>query len=307
MTDAAVLKTFLLEPIACALCGPAPSKVLFEQRLDIDSFNAYAFSARRARKRMHYRIVVCKQCGLIRSDPVLDRASIEALYTESVFLFKEEEKYAAITYAGLIERLLPEIGGVEKNRRLLEIGCSTGFFLREAVRMGLNQSLGFEPSLECVRHAAPEVRPFIVNDVYHPEAVQDRIFDLVVSFHVFDHLVDPVGLLESAVSRLRPGGHVLLVCHDAQALSAKILGSHSPIFDVEHIFLFSQKTIGQLLNKVGLDIVKTGPLKNRYPLGYWLRMAPFINQWAGFLPKSLSEMAVTLSAGNLFAIGRKQD
>jgi SAM-dependent methyltransferase len=173
--------------------------------------------------------------------------------------------------------------------------------------MGMDQSLGFEPSRECVQSAIPEVRPMIINDVYRPESIQGKTFDLIVSFHVFDHLIDPVGLLESAVSKLRPGGHVLLVCHDAQALSAKILGSLSPIFDVEHIFLFSQQTIGRLLNKAGLDIVKIGSLNNRYPLGYWLRMAPIVNKWVGFLPKSLAEKAIALNAGNLFAIGRKRD
>ncbi len=300
-------KTFSLKPTVCLFCGPAPSKTVFREHLSPESFTGYAFSARRERRRTHYRIVRCERCGLVRSDPVLDESSINALYTESKFLFSGEEAYAAKTYADLLGSLLPRMGGVEKNRRLIEIGCSTGFFLKEAVRLGCDQATGFEPSRECVERADPSLKGRIINDVYRPDAVAGKEFDLVCSFHVFDHLADPLGLLRSAMERLRPGGSVLVVCHDVGAASARILGDFSPIFDVEHIYLFSMKTMRMLFEQAGLEIVEIGTLKNRYPMGYWLRMAPLVGGLVRCLPRAARDFPIALNAGNLYAVGRKKE
>ena len=73
-------------PTACAICGAgAPSKELYAANFSVDDITPARFSARRLPDRIHYRMVRCLQCGLVRSDPVLDEATLGHLYAESTF------------------------------------------------------------------------------------------------------------------------------------------------------------------------------------------------------------------------------
>ena len=287
----------------CPFCGSADGPILYRARLYPDSFTEHSFSARRTRRREHYRIVRCATCSLVRSNPILDENRMNALYQASKFIFPEEERYAAETYASLFARLTGgQAGAVES---LLEIGCSTGFFLERALDLGVKEVVGFEPSRDCVARARQPVRDRIIRDVYRPELLAGRTFDAVCSFHVFDHLRDPKAVLASAVEHLNPGGCAVLVCHDVEGWTARLLGDFSPIFDVEHVCLFSRKTMAMLLESAGLEAIEVGPLSNRYPLGYWLRLLPAAGALAGWLPKFLARIPIALKAGNLYGFGRR--
>lgn len=289
----------------CLFCANAHDRILFKQALDDSSFTGYSFSARRNRPKQHYRIVAYRKCGLVRSDPVLSENRINRLYADSGFLFGEEAEFAARTYGELLQKFLADTANKKKPESLLEIGCSTGFFLEKAIQAGIPYVLGFEPSRECRARAHESVRDLIINDVFKPSLLDKRKFDIICGFHVIDHLSDPLALLTSAAGHLNPGGHLMLVCHDVNALSARILGDMSPIFDVEHIYLFSQRTVRLLLERAGLKMIQVGPLANTYPLGYWMRMLPVLNRLLNLIPGSVRKMPVRIKAGNLYAWGRK--
>ena len=52
------------------------SEELYPAQLDPAAFTASVFSARRLPDRTHYRMVRCRRCGLVRSDPVLDAEAV---------------------------------------------------------------------------------------------------------------------------------------------------------------------------------------------------------------------------------------
>jgi len=292
-----------LSETKCIFCENAEDKVVYPQRISNSSFTGYAYSARRKRKREHYRTVACKSCSLVRANPVIKEDVQNELYSESQFIFSEEERFVAKTYANLLKKICVEYSADIKS--LMEVGCSTGFFLKQAMDMGIEDVVGFEPSNDCVSHAVEEIKEKIIADKYDPSLMPDKFFDLVCSFHVFDHLRHPSEVLDNMVEKLNPGGHVLLVCHDVESWSAKLLRSFSPIFDIEHIYLFSKKTLRMLLENSGIEVLEVGSLENTYPLAYWMRMTPVLNKIVGILPKFIQEIPVTLKPGNLYIIGRK--
>ena len=305
MTAASTDAMLEMHPTTCLFCGAGSAvRELFPACLTAESFTAYAFSARRERKREHYRIVSCASCGLIRSDPVVDATALERLYQGSEFLSNAEAPFAAHSYRLLLEALLRRHGDAQGVTRLLEIGCSNGFFLEEALKMGIPHLLGFEPSASCRDHAPPAVRESIRTEPFTAEALHDGVFDLVCSFHVIDHLHDPLAVLKEAA--VRDGGFTLLVCHDVASLSARLLGERSPIFDVEHIYLFSRDTLRLLLEHAGFEALEVGSLANTYPLGYWMRLMPELHGLLTLLPETVKRLPVRLRAGNLYAFGRKR-
>ena len=94
----------------------------------------------------------------------------------------------------------------------------------------------------------------------------------------------------------------MLVCHDVDAATTRLLRTRSPIFDVEHLQLFSKRTASRLLSDAGLRVVTVRHFANRYPLGYWLRLAPVPDLLRRALA-SLGSVPLTLPAGNLLAVG----
>lgn len=300
MPEAAVDK---LVATPCLFCASAADQELYPARLYADSFSGYSFSARRLRRREHYRLVRCNGCGLVRSDPVAPPQRLQGLYQESEYLYQDEAPHAARTYDQLIAGLLSRHPGGPAPASLLEIGCGSGHFLALAQARGLTVT-GFEPSRDCWDQSPPQVRGCIIPDIFSPTSLEGRRFDLAASFHVFDHLFNPLEVLGQIREHLNPGGRVLLVCHDVAAWSAKLLGDRSPIFDVEHIYLFSRSTLARLVEREGFEVLELGSLTNRYPLRYWLRMAPGGAILAKMLPRVCLDALVSLRAGNLYVWAR---
>jgi hypothetical protein len=111
-------------------------------------------------------------------------------------------------------------------------------------------------------------------------------------------------------SILNPGGLFVTVTHNLEAFSARMLGDKSPIFDIEHLQLFSEKTIRALLQRAGFTDIRVMPVWNRYPIHYWMKLAPLPHNLKNALIKVtkqgiLATMACSLPAGNIAAVARK--
>ncbi len=89
-----------------------------------------------------------------------------------------------------------------------------------------------------------------------------------------EHVPDPAALCRDALALLQPGGALMLVCHDRRAPLNRALGRLSPIMDIEHLQLFSQASVRALLERTGFAGVEVRRITNRYPLHYWLKLAP---------------------------------
>lgn len=290
-----------LHATSCAICGPGvASTELFPAKFSEEDYNAAVFSARRLPDGVHYRIVKCNQCGLLRSDPVADEDVINQLYSESTFDYGGEVDGLKQTYIRYARIAAPQAKSV------LEIGCGTGFFLEAALDNGFIEVAGVEPGKQVVAMASDRVRDKIAVDIMRPGLFSSK-FDLVCLFQVFDHLSDPLGILKECKALLSNGGRILLLNHNTDALSAKILGEKSPIFDIEHTYLYSPSTIAKILEKAGFKVVKQGSVRNTYSLAYLTRLVPGLRKVSPKLPRGLAGLQLTVPLGNLYAVGEVVD
>jgi hypothetical protein len=106
---------------------------LYPANFDWHAFNPAIFSARRLPDRIHYRIVKCNVCGLVRSDPIVAPEVLAQLYAQTTFDYAGEVANLKLTYGRHLAKLTNY--GVQKGA-LLEIGWGNGFFLEEALRHG---------------------------------------------------------------------------------------------------------------------------------------------------------------------------
>lgn len=298
-----------LHPTCCAICRtPGNAVQLYPANFDPGDFNPEIFSARRLPDRIHYRMVRCNTCGLVRSDPVADAATLGELYRQSTFDYGAEVANLRRTYGKYLDRLAP-FGG--EKHALLEIGCGNGFFLEEAQARGYAAVRGVEPSAEAIANAAPAVRDRIVCDMMRPGLFEEATFDAVCLLQVFDHLPDPAGVLAESFRVLKPGGLVLILNHNIHAVSARLLGERSPIIDLEHTYLYSPATLSRLARDQRFTVCETGSVWNSYTLRYLMRLVPFPvglkSRLIAFLAGNpLGGLQLSVPLGNLYLIARKE-
>jgi SAM-dependent methyltransferase len=292
----------------CAICGTNGNAVeLYPANFALGDLTAHTFSARRLPDGIRYRLVQCRVCGLVRSDPVIDAETMTALYRDSTLDYGEEIDNLRQTYGGALDRL-SYFGG--KRDSLLEIGCGNGFMLEEALTRGYAEVRGIEPSYAAADVAAPNVKELIVRDVMRPGMFPMCSFDVVCLFQTFDHIPDPAALLDECRRLLRPNGLLVAFNHNVRAVSARLLGSKSPIIDIEHTYLYSPDTITRIVSDHGFHVLHVGPVRNRYSVHYLCRLLPLPVSAKERLLRMLDRTAfgrVTLSVplGNLLLIARK--
>lgn len=277
-----------LNPTRCAICHTKDNATeLYAANFDLQAFNPVVFSARRLPDRIHYRMVKCNTCGLVRSDPIADPEALARLYKQSTFEYDEEVPNLKLTYRYYLSKLSGY--GMQKGM-LLEIGCGNGFFLEEAIEFGFGIVRGIEPSAAAVAKANPKVRPHIICNIMSPGLFEPEQFDVICIFQVFDHIPDPGSLLDECFCVLKPGGLMLCLNHNVEAVSAILLKAYSPIIDIEHTYLYSPVTIGYIFEAHGLQVKRIGLVYNRYSLYYMARLVP--------LPAVVKRFALTLLKGN---------
>lgn len=257
----------------CAICeNNKNTKVLFESTLGNKKLNSNIFSARRTPDRLHYRLVKCQNCGLIFSNPILDLNKINSLYLKSDFNYSGESEYLKKTYFKYFQKYL-SIKNL-KDKKILEIGCGNGFFLQELMDKGIKNVYGIEPGIESVNKAPLKIRNNIKVDILKEGLFAKENFDIILCFHTLDHIPYPNRFLEIVYSLLKKGGQIFFVVHNTNGLSVKLLKEKSPIFDIEHIYLFNRSNLAKIFTKNRFNNTNVFDISNTYPLSYWIKLFP---------------------------------
>ncbi|HEY0779295.1 MAG TPA: class I SAM-dependent methyltransferase [Gemmatirosa sp.] len=291
---------------ACPVCGRGDASRLFaESTVDPAKLDAFAFASRKMPEYMHHRLLECTACDTLYASPVPARAELEAAYEAAAFDSGVEAGYASRTYGRLLASVCPAL---PDRAAALDIGTGDGAFLGELLAAGFGRVAGVEPSSAPIEAADPAVRSLIVRGLFDPADHEPASYSLITCFQTMEHVDDPVHLCRGAFGLLKPGGALFLIGHDRRALSAKLLGRRSPIFDVEHLQLFSPRSARVLMERTGYERVRVEAFVNRYPLRYWAKLLPLPaaakRSTLGLLNVSgVGRLPIALPVGNMAIVG----
>lgn len=292
----------------CAICGEnVPFKILYPANFKVESLNENHFSARRVPDHLHYRLVRCKKCGLIFSNPILKEKEINKLYRKSKVTYELEIENLKKSYGYYLEKVIDYAPG---KKSLLEIGCGNGFFLEEALKQRFDRTWGVEPSVSAIENAPIKVKRFIKNDIFKKGLFENDFFDVVCFFQTLDHIVDPNKFLRTCHEVLKEKGVIFCIVHDIDSLSARLMGEKSPIFDIEHTYLFNQQTLRKLFEKNNFKVLNQMKIVNEYSFKYWNSLLPFGESLKKFIEKALvffglDKKTLRIQAGNIGIVARK--
>jgi SAM-dependent methyltransferase len=293
----------------CPICGTADAgQVLFPAKVDEERMGEFAFASRKAPEYMHYRLLQCGVCDTLYASPAPTAETLAREYDRAAYDSDVEANFAAETYGHYLAKyLLPKLG---RRQGALDIGTGNGSFLGQLLDCGFTDVRGVEPSTAPIAVAPARVRPLIKQGVFRASDYERSSLSLVSCFQTIEHVADPLSLAREAFDLLRPGGALYLVSHNYRSLHTKVLGERSPIFDIEHLQLFSAPSLRNLFATAGFKDVVVVPIANRYPLNYWLRLLPLPGSARSVVNEALrklhlSGLPIPLRAGNLATFGIK--
>jgi len=307
-TETPTRSTGLL-PRQCPVCQSRDeSRVYAEANMDMAQWNRYSFSSRKLPDYTHFRLLNCPECQLVYASPIPSLETFAQNYREADFDTNVEGDYASRTYGRLAKSMIPNLPNLHG---ALDIGTGTGSFLHELLQLQFTSIVGVEPSHAPITQARPDVRPLIKEGLFDPKDFRPESLSLISCFQTLEHLYDPMSMAKAAYSLLKTNGAVLFVFHNRKSLSARILGFKSPIYDVEHLQLFSPESARYMLTQCGFRDIECRTIINSYPLAYWIRLLPLPKMLKQAITKvlgvtHLGSVPIPLPAGNFAAIGYKR-
>ena len=183
------------------------------------------------------------------------------------------------------ERTLDAVAteGALAGKQLLDVGCAAGWFLEAARDRGMNAT-GIEPDDAMATEA--RAKGLEVHTGYFPDqGLAPGRFDVVSLNDVFEHLPDPVGILESASAILAPGGVLVLALPTsdgtfyAVATLARRLGIGAFLdrlwqkgYESPHLFYYNDRNLRSLVERTGFALVHRETFASLSLAGLWARI-----------------------------------
>jgi 2-polyprenyl-3-methyl-5-hydroxy-6-metoxy-1,4-benzoquinol methylase len=218
----------------CPVCGASESRPIYPEARDSITLDSF-------------RVALCSACGVAYTTPRPD--SLDHYYPE---------KYRS--YGWLVTRVLNALYDVRVSRwaglkptggSALEVGCGPGLMLAALHRRGW-RVLGIERN-EAVAEAARRATGIEIVATRVESLPPDARFDLIIMFHVLEHISEPVELLRECAKRLLPGGRLIMNVPNFSSWQSRFAGSKWLHLDVpRHLVHFTPQTLGTTLEKAGL-------------------------------------------------------
>jgi 2-polyprenyl-3-methyl-5-hydroxy-6-metoxy-1,4-benzoquinol methylase len=145
--------------------------------------------------------------------------------------------------------LLDQFESYRELNRLLDAGCGSGFFLDIAKQKGW-QSEGTEIGTETVEFCRKKRHIVYEGSIENIKFGEE--YDLIASFEVIEHLIDPISHLQRLYDILRPGGVLYVTTPNFNAITRHLLKSEWTVITYpEHLSYFSAHTLDSALKRVG--------------------------------------------------------
>lgn len=219
-----------------------------------------------------FPLVKCTQCSLMYINPRMSTQEVFEIYTN----LSTKEYYKDLWnkrygegLALLRRYVLPNYPWASS---ILEIGSGTGAMLSAAEKLGFKDLWGIEPNTEACEIANQENPHFnmIPNiDVCNEKQMEaiEKKFDVIFSYHTFEHLPNPKIALLNAVKLLNENGAIIVAVPNTGTAEFRKLQKEkideNGLFDPSaHIYHFTIDSLYKLFTSAKLRVVSIEGVPN---------------------------------------------
>jgi SAM-dependent methyltransferase len=220
-------------------------------------------------------IFECTSCGLV----FFDRELFKVHDYENYYDYTDDWDAERVTWEVKIRRRALKRQLKRLGRKLLDIGAGPGYLCHVAAALGW-QAKGVELSEKALRIG----RQFLDVDYVQLDEIQDQSLDVIVCYHILEHMEQPQGFLTKIHAKLKPNGVVAVHVPHREPLSFAIRNrlarlkqdpaeKHCQLYLPEHISGFTQTSLVNALRIGGFQplMVKTCAMWSTYYDPFFLR------------------------------------
>ncbi len=195
-------------------------------------------------------IAICMSCGCSQNINNTDMDEYYNEYTYSV----QSSGFAIQFMKTLAERLKERFFNFVSKPKVIEIGSGTGEQLLEFKKLGFDV-LGVEPSKKLVDYAngigIPTLHAFFDEYISEKLPKDFQNTDLIISSYTFDHIPQPVSVLNKIHSILKPGGIMVHEVHDLGLIKQR---NEFCLFEHEHYTYLNERTMSYVLGQNSFEM-----------------------------------------------------
>jgi len=217
----------------CPLCD---SKYLNDLYLNVNGFT----------------VTRCQACRLVFVKEKLATSELLVYYNQAGgedYIYADPENVENLNY--YFRKLGKMIEQQRPAGRILDIGCSAGYFLDVMKNW---DCYGIEIPSIWADMARKKYGDHIHTGTLEDSNYPDEYFDVITLQDVFDHLTNPLGILALCRRILKPGGMIIIKVHNIECLYARLTGRNFyAIIPPSHLFYYSKNTLKLALEKSGFS------------------------------------------------------
>ncbi len=227
-----------LEAAPCRICGDTRLKPLFR----VEGVESPIFA--------------CRACELGRFHPMLGSKEIRGLYPQGYYgepgtkfrpLIERAVRAVAARHISFLSRGLPE------GASILDVGCGRGVLFAPLADRGFRVS-GVEMNEDAIRGCDPRAEVRIAERLSEA-GFEDESFDLVVIWHVLEHMSDPFDTIDECRRILKPGGRLIIAVPNFSSAQARLSGPHWFHLDLpRHLYHFPLEALQRLVEQAGFSV-----------------------------------------------------
>jgi 2-polyprenyl-3-methyl-5-hydroxy-6-metoxy-1,4-benzoquinol methylase len=265
-----------MEYVVCNLCGADNTKFRFLVR------------DRNSKEKSVFNLVECKTCGLVYLNPRPTKEEINEYYppwyhsrAEKEIVDIEKTMIWGIPWREAMQKKAKPILRHKKEGRILDIGCGDGSLLK------FMKELGWEThGIDFNEGSANYAREVLGLDVFagrlEEVSCPEDFFDIIILFHVLEHLPDPLKTLERVRPLLKEDGVLLIevpnfASFEARVFRSRWIGIAAPV----HLHQFAPHTLEAMLKSAGFNTIELGFIteQTRYVAGFSESLRYFLMDW----------------------------
>jgi 2-polyprenyl-3-methyl-5-hydroxy-6-metoxy-1,4-benzoquinol methylase len=193
----------------------------------------------------------CQRCGMVYIPEVLESYATGQFYedrTESFYLSDDKLKsdYDPVRFQrewALLRQWVP-------SGKVLDVGCSTGGFLKGLHEMGDYETIGCDVSQGALNQAE-NIGVTVLRAPFLSLPVDEAKYDAITFWAVLEHLADPAAFLAKAGSMISSGGICILLVPNLHSLAIRSIGPRYRYIMTEHLNYFSAAALSHMVARVG--------------------------------------------------------
>jgi 2-polyprenyl-3-methyl-5-hydroxy-6-metoxy-1,4-benzoquinol methylase len=242
-----------LEHANCGFCGAEEYKTLYAAPEYSPFSQCY--------------VVQCSNCDLVRTNPRPTQATLTEVYSSHYYsrqtptLEGWSNKVKIFALKHNLEYIFPRRipFKIPKKAVICDVGCGSGQCLGFMRVVYPDVVLhGFETDEETASTAAQFCGGHIRYGDFLNNGWSSNIFDFITFWDVLEHVANPKSVMQEVKRLLKPNGIVVVGLPNFDCLYSQVFNQFwSALMFDQHLYHFSQKTLGQLFQNCGLEIVKS--------------------------------------------------